>query len=167
MAKVFCMFVNGLLVALFFYPFLHELGHCTAAFFCGAKIYDFAIFPISYTICEMNSLQGFQYCLIGIAGMLFPFLVSLFIPVKYFWLWLISFYLKLISVFAFAISYVAIICLESGIVLEDEDIIKAIEFSDVKSSFLLLMMLLFFILAFMCLYNNKPLQKILKFFGVY
>lgn len=164
--KLLGILLTGLFVAIFFYPFLHESGHAVASVLCGAELHEFHLFPLPYVVCNVYSLGNIQQSFIGIFGMLLPLIFSLFIRTKKFWFWLITCMIKGISAMAFGISYIAILCYESGIVWQNEDIIKVIRISQTKSSIWLVIMLVMFCITFVALYFNNPLKRIEKYFGV-
>lgn len=164
--KVFGILSMGVVVAIFCYPFLHELGHAIAVLITGATLYEFQIFPIPYVLCDNGEIGRLGNAVIGMAGMVFPFSFSMLLNSKRFWLWLFSFYLKGISALAFALSYVAVLCYESKIVWQNEDIIKIIELSGMSSSFWLVVMLTLFCLCASSIYFNKPIKRIENFFGI-
>lgn len=164
--KIFGILLMGIVVVLFFYPFLHELGHAIAVLITGATLHEFQILPIPYVVCDNGEISGFGNAAIGIAGMLLPFVFSMLISSKRFWLWLFSFYLKGISALAFALSYVAVLCYESKIVWQNEDVVKIIELSGMSSSFWLVAMLALFCSCVSSIYLNKPIKRIENFFGI-
>lgn len=162
--KVFGILLIGVLVAIVIYPFLHELGHTLAALFTGSTVYEFRLFPIPYVMCSGAEMSGFESAIIGVSGMILPFIISLLFNSKKFWLWLFSFYLRGISTLAFALSYIAVLCYESEIIWENEDIVKTIELSGISSSVWLVMMLLLFCISASIIYFNKPIRRIETFF---
>lgn len=161
--KVFGVLSMGLCVAIFCYPLLHELGHTAAILLSGAKIYEFRLLPVAYVACD-SKLNEISLAIIGVSGMLLPFVLSLFIGKKGFWLWLFSFYLKGISLLSFGISYIAVLGYESGIARKSEDIVKTIELSGTDSSFWLALMLSLFCLCAVIIAKSHPCEKFKDFF---
>lgn len=164
--KVFGILLMGIVVVIFCYPFLHELGHAIAILLTGSTLHEFQIFPIPYVVCDSGDIGRFGCAVIGVSGMLLPFVFSFLLSGKRFWTWLFSFYLKGISVLAFALSYVAVLCYESKIVWQNEDIIKTIELSGMTSSFWLVVMLVLFYVSALSIYFNKPIKRIENFFEI-
>lgn len=164
--KIFGVLLMGIMVTVVIYPCLHELGHSIAIGITGATLYKFRILPTPYVMYNGNGINEFENVFIGISGMLFPFVFSLLFNGKRFWMWLFSFYLKGISAFAFALSYIAVLCYESKIIWQNEDIVQVIQLSGISSSFWLVMMLLLFCLNALIIYFNKPFKRIEKFFEI-
>lgn len=156
----------GLSVAILCYPFLHEVGHAIATILCGAKIREFRLLPTPYTLCDMHSMSVNQQCLIGISGMLFPFFISLIIKSEFFWIWLVSLIIKAISLLSFAISYLAVLCYETGIVWLNEDIVKVVQITTMESSIWLLFLFVMVCFSVYELYQEKPSKRIKDYFGL-
>lgn len=164
--KLVGILILGLIVAIFCYPFLHETGHALAAILSGAEVHEFKVLPVPYVVCNMYSMGLVQQCLIGIAGMIFPFIFSFVIRSCRFWPWLFSLFLKGISALSFALSYLAVLCYESGIKWTNEDIIKVIEISKSKTSIWLLFSLVMFCVAITIIYYEKPVERLKIYFEV-
>ena len=164
--RLFGVLILGLIVAIFCYPFLHETGHAIAIILSGAELYEFRVLPIPYISCNVYSIGNVQQCLIGIAGMIFPFLISFFIGRNNFWMWLVSLLIKGISALAFAISYLAVLCYETDILWVNEDIVKVVQISEIKSSFWLLFSLVMFCFAVIVLYYEKPIERFKNYFEI-
>lgn len=165
--KITGIFILGLFVIIFLYPFLHESGHFIAVLLSGAKLKAFHIFPVPYIACDLLSTTVLEQNLIGIFGMLFPFAISFVYTFKNYWLWLISFYIKGISAIAFFISYLAILFYENGVVWMEEDVIKVLELTGQNSSVLLVVILMLLCVSIAALYNNKPFLKTLEFLKIH
>lgn len=160
--KLFEILSVGMAVTGFVYPFLHEVGHAVPAwlFTCSVK---FSLFPVPCVACDITQANPCSICIIGLSGMLFPFAVSLVMKGKNFWMWLMSFFIKGISALAFLISYTALLFFDIGKVWQNEDVIIIIANSGLRSSVLLLLMLIFFCVAVKLLWSDKPLKRILNF----
>ena len=164
--KIVGILLVGLFVAIFYYPFLHEVGHAIATVMSGAELHEFHILPIPYVLCNINSIGVVSQCLIGVAGMIFPFAISVIIRSSKFWPWFLSLVTKGISALSFGISYLAVLCYDSGIIWCNEDIVKVVQISGVKSSIWLLFSLVMFCLAATVLYLEKPLKKFENYFEI-
>lgn len=164
--KIFGILFTGLFVATVLYPFLHEFGHAAATVLSGANLCEFRLFPQPYVVCNLSRLSFWGQCIIGISGMLLPFLLSCLVRSKRFWLWIVCFFLKSISIFAFGISYVAVLCYESGIIFKNEDIVKVVQISGSNSFLWLIMMLSLICLAVVSLYFDKPLERLKRYFNI-
>lgn len=164
--KVFKILLVGMLVAVIIYPFLHEFGHILAALLVGWRVYEIQLFPVPYIICEEFGKNRFEGAIIGVSGMLFPFLVSFLLDNEKFWSWLIALFLRVISALAFALSYIAILCYESDVMWKNEDIVTTMETLEISSSYWLVMMLMCFCLAVSSICFNEPTKRIETFFGL-
>ena len=164
--KILGILLIGLIVVFFCYPFLHELGHAIAIIITGSTLYEVHLFPVPYVMCDSETVGKFGGAVIGVSGMLLPFAFSILLSRKRFWLWLFSFYFKGVSALAFALSYVAVLCYESQIIWQNEDIVKTIELSGISSSFWLALMLTLFCISVSSIYFNKPIKRIENFFEI-
>ena len=152
----------GLFVAIILYPLLHEAGHALVATIVAEDV-NISIFPLPRVICHISNTQVAGISAIGISGMFFPLMVSLLIKCKGFWLWLISFYLKAISIIGFVLSYVALICHHYGVIWENEDIIKVLEISGMESSFFEVTLLVLLCANIWNVWCETPILKITEF----
>ncbi len=152
--KIISILVVGLFVAIFLYPFLHELGHVIATVLGGSELYELSIFPIPYVACGLNENNIGLQNIIGVSGMLLPFLITCIVRSNRYLVWLILFYLKGIAAMSFGISYIAVLCFQSGFIWENEDIVKVVQLSRIDSSVWLFLMLVFFCISFLSLYSD-------------
>ena len=77
--KLIPITVVGLITALVLYPFFHEIGHTIATLFFGGEVKEIHVFPAAYVVCEISKIKEYGEIMIGLSGMLFPFLISIFI----------------------------------------------------------------------------------------
>lgn len=159
MLQILC---SGLLVACIIYPLLHEMGHALAATIFAKEV-KIVLFPFPGIICDTADSRVAGISIIGMAGMLFPFLISLFVNEKTFWLWLISFFLKGISTIAFFLSYVALICYRFGVLWKNEDVVKIIEITGVDVSILEVILLFLLFMSLWIINNDAPISKFANF----
>lgn len=164
--KTLGVLLTGLLVAVLIYPFLHETGHALFTIFSGAELHEFHLLPIPYVVCNVHSTGRGGQCLIGIAGMFFPFLISFLIRGKNFWFWLVSLLIKGISALSFSISYLAVLCYETGIIWPNEDIVRVIQISETKSSIWLFFSLVMLCLTVAIMHFEKPFERFKKYFEI-
>lgn len=121
--KFFVLLVIGLSIAVIIYPFLHEVGHSLSAIMLGAEIKNFQILPISSVLVKMNSgTSEVDFLIIGLSGMLFPFIMSFFLPAKTFWKWYARITLRLICILSFFISIAAVLMNQQGSPMQNDDI---------------------------------------------
>ena len=85
--KLILMTAIGLFVAIVGYPLLHELGHSLAAVLLGGKVLDFQLLPLPNILCDSTGLSTLFISIIGLSGMALPFLVSVCIRTKGYYLW--------------------------------------------------------------------------------
>lgn len=164
--RLFGVSFTGLLVAMLIYPFLHELGHTIASLIVGAEVVDFNLFPIPFIVCNSNGINEKFHCVIGIAGMIFPLLISLVLRKKNFWWWLVSLALQLISLLAFAISYLANLFFDSGHIWTNEDIIQTRMFWEPFNGFWLFISLTLLVFSAVLIYNQRPIERVKRFFDI-
>lgn len=119
--KLFEIASIALVTAVIIYPLLHESGHTLAIMLNGGNLYEIHLFPTPCVVSGYDTFEAETICFIGISGILFPPLVALTVKTKRFWLWLIGTVIKCISALSFAISYIAILCYEYGMVWHNED----------------------------------------------
>ncbi len=123
--KVFAFLFIGLLIAIFIYPFLHELGHVIASFIVGIECSELHLLPMPYVLCDMSSAKKIDYYIVGSAGILFPILIfQLFQPLrnKNIFIDFSVFIIEVISALACVISLISIILLQFGYELREDDI---------------------------------------------
>ena len=164
--KTLEIMVLGLAVAVFVYPFFHELGHVLFAYLSGIKVLEFNILPIPSVLCNMSDASVLQYLLIGLGGMIFPFIVSVAFHPKHFVWWYIDFVVRIISMIAFGISIVGIIMYKTNAPIRNEDITTTLHaVPDLWVSLLLLCILAELVLI-LSIIKSQPIKHIEKFYGI-
>lgn len=115
------IFLSGLIISIFVYPFLHELGHSILTLILGGKISGFSAFPIPYIECELNKVNDLKIIIAGIGGIAFPILFTIMIYSKHFSIWLLGLYLNIVCFLSTIISIYACIrfILSNPIINED------------------------------------------------
>lgn len=156
----------GLAVAIFLYPFLHEMGHLVAVMLSGARPQELRLFPLPYVSCDLSAVGRLSRCFVGLFGMLFPLLVSFLIRKRVFWLWLIAFLLKGISMLSFAISAVAMLFCHHGGVWAREDIVRVAGIWEPFSGFWAFWMLALVAFCGVDLYLQHPIRRLKEGCGV-
>ena len=104
--------------------------------------------------------------MIGVAGMIFPFMVSFLIFKKNFWMSFVSLLLKGISLLSFVLSYLAILCYDCNIIWKNEDIVKVIQIWEPFNGFWLLISLFLVLLCSGDLYIQHPIKRIERYFDI-
>lgn len=121
--KFFVLLTLGLSIAVIIYPFFHEMGHSVLAMIFGAKIMDFQIVPIPSVLLKVDiGISELSFLLIGLSGMLFPYLISIMLPTKIFWQWYVRITLRFICLLSFLLSIVSIIMHQKGSPMQNDDI---------------------------------------------
>ena len=164
--KVIGILFTGLLVAVLIYPFLHEMGHAVFTVFSGAELDEFHVLPVPYVVCNMYSIGEIGQCMIGVAGMIFPFMISFLIIKKNFWMWFVSLLLKGISLLSFVLSYLAILCYDCNIIWKNEDIVKVIQIWEPFNGFWLFFSLVFILFCAGNVYVQHPIKRIGNYFDI-
>ena len=123
------VFVLGLIVAIFIYPFFHELGHYLALLMFDNEIVSIEMLPMPNILCRIEDVNnGMEFLIIGFAGELLPFIISLVIRCKGFWDWYFRLSLRLICLISFVISLLSIMLYKTTAVFQQNDIINIIKF---------------------------------------
>lgn len=156
----------GLVVAILIYPLLHEIGHSFFAVLSGIKVLEFEISPIPSVLCNMSDASVLQYILIGLGGMVFPFIVSVAFHPKHFVWWYIDFVVKIISMIAFGISIVGIIMYKTNTPIRNEDITTTLQAAPDLWVSLLLLCILAELVLILSIIKSQPIKHIEKFYGI-
>ncbi len=164
--KIFGIFFLGLLTAIIIYPTLHEGGHLLAAFTVGAKVVDVGLFPTSYVMCETLSINRLGFAAIGLGGISLPYLLSVLLKPKVFWVWYINFILRCISILAILISYVNVFLWSKGMPLQNEDVAQVLKKSESFAIPLLIIFSVMLACGVMQIVFDRPARKICAYFNV-
>lgn len=124
--KMIALIIVGLITVIIIYPFLHEIGHSLVALLVGARIVDFNILPIPFVKCEVSNVDITGQALIGVGGIVFPFVLSMTLKSKWFWGWYISLILKGISVYSVMLSIIATVLHINGNSWQNEDVVRVL-----------------------------------------
>ncbi len=124
--KCIGLLIVGLFVAVMVYPFLHESGHSLVAFLVGARVIEFNLLPLPYIVCEVSEVGNIGKALIGLGGIVIPFIVSMSFKPKRFWLWYANLLIKGISIYAILLSVIAIIFYINDVNWQNEDIVQVL-----------------------------------------
>ena len=139
------------------------MGHVLSALITGAKIKDFQIFPTSSVLLEMDtSISKMDFLLIGISGMLLPFLISFAISIKSFWQWYTKITLRLMCIISFICGIISIFAYKKGNPIQNDDITiilinfpQHVEMCFVMLALLLAMSVIMLVKDFIMLNNKK------------
>ncbi len=123
--KLLILTILAYMVAIFIYPLMHELGHALASLILRVKILDINISVLTPSVlCEESSV--YKQVIIGISGILFPFLICFFSKTKNQVLNYLFFVFKEIVLISIAISLIIIILNRVNIVINNDDITNLI-----------------------------------------
>lgn len=164
--KCFGLLAVGLLTAIFLYPFLHELGHTCAAIIFGRQVCDFRLFPVPSVMCEMDITNEFAIIVVGFSGMLLPYLLSLILPRKHFWVWFLWLIISGICLLSFAVSIAGIFLYVSGSPMANEDITQIMKFADEYYVLYLATLIVLSVIRSVQIVHSKPIKRCMKYFGV-
>lgn len=162
--KAIGLLLVGVFTAVIVYPLLHEAGHSLAAILMGGRILRFHLFPLPYVLCEMGLISDWGIGVVGLSGMLLPFILSIVFRFNHFWVWYSGFVVKGICMLSFVISLVAIACYMAGTPIENEDITQVLNLWPEGTWFCLAVFLSQTCLSAFMLIKEHPLERCLKYF---
>lgn len=137
----------GLFIAIFVYPFLHETGHFISSLLLHVRVLDFKIVPVPSVLCEFDgSINSIEFLIIGLSGAILPYIVTLLLPMRTFWLWYCKITIKVICLISFVVSITSIFLYQKGNSLSNDDITNILQHTPQYSlPCFVLFILLFFI----------------------
>lgn len=162
--KMFLLIIVGFLTAIIIYPFLHEGGHSIIALMVGAEIAEFNLFPLPFVVCEVSKVDNIGQVLIGLGGILIPFILSMSLKPKTFWMWYVNLLIKGISTYAILLSVISILLHINGVSWHDEDITKVLQFFPKGVLIFLLLFVLMSAYGIIKIIKEKPLTKCIIYF---
>lgn len=164
--KLFLIAVVGGLTAIILYPIIHEIGHGVSAIIFGVEVKELHIFPNAYVICDVSRTKEFGKIMIGLSGILLPFILSAFVQPKKFWGWYTCFILRGVCILSFGFSLIAIALFNFGREIENEDIVQVLKIEPMYAwiyalAFIVLMLIDLFLVA-----KSQPIQKCIRYFDL-
>lgn len=163
--KMIGLIIVGLLVAVIIYPFLHEIGHSIIALLVGARITDFNILPIPFVECEVSAVDITGQTLIGLGGIVFPFMLSMILKPKWFWGWYASLILRGISVYSVILSIIATVLHINGNSWQNEDIVQVLHLFPNGTWLLLIVLSVMGTYGLMRLLKDKVFSRCIDYFN--
>lgn len=160
------MLIVGLFTAVLLYPALHELGHSLATLMFGGKVIEFHLLPLPNMLCDGSSVGNAGLVTIGLCGMLIPFLISISFKPKHFTVWYVMQLIKGISSLAFALSLISLCGRRFGFRIANDDIITALNFWPDGSTFFVITIIAFLLLAIYSICQQQPLKRLYKYFEI-
>ncbi len=164
--KVFAIAVVGGIIAIVIYPFFHETGHMIATLVFGGNVKEFHVFPTAYVVCDINKASIFGRIMIGVSGMLFPFLLSSLAQPKSFWGWYMCFITRGICVLSFAISLYAIAAFRLGSEIPNEDIVQVLKMDHKNNVLYFCVFLLLMSSEFILIARSHPIRQCKNYFNI-
>lgn len=164
--KYIGLFFIALFTSVIVYPFFHETGHCVAAVLVGGKIEEFCLFPLPYVVCNVFGVEKFGNIIIGVAGNLFPFLISFLFLSKCFWIWYIGFILRVIEILSFVFSFVMCILYRCGIKVEKDDTATVLKMWSSGWSAISFFSIMLAITLIVVIAKEHPIKRCMFYFDV-
>ena len=160
--KILSILIVGLIVAIFIYPFLHESGHIITAIFVGADVVEFTLLPLPSVLCETAKVGGGGIVAISFGGIVFPLLISLLVPRKWFFTWYLRALLQGISVLALIVSCISVLF----VVNTQDDMHLVLRVWKISKPLLLLILSSNIVVVLSLIFLDGPWDRICKFMGV-
>lgn len=158
--KTFGILAMGLFVAIIVYPFLHEAGHTIATVLVGANIIEFNLWPIPSILCNAIGITTGGLVIIGFGGTIFPILISLILPRKWFFVWYLKALLQGISMLALCVSFVSVLFK----VNMQDDMFQVLKFWSYGEASLLLLLSGGIAFLLSLILRERPGRRICSFF---
>jgi len=152
----------GFFIVLIGYPFLHELGHVIASLLVGAEVLELTLFPVPSVLCDVTNIDIAGLVVIGFGGVVFPFLLSMIIPRKWFVTWCARAILQGITMLSLVISCVSILFS----VNHQDDMIQVLNFWESGKTALLVILCASAVATLAAIAHDRPGRRICRFFGV-
>lgn len=162
--KLIPITIVGGITALLLYPFFHEIGHTIASLIFGGEVKEIHVFPMAYVVCNVRNTKEFGKIMIGLSGMLFPFLISISMQPKKFWSWFTCFIFRGVCILSFLISLVAIVMFRFGQEIENEDIVQVMRIAPMYGWIYFVVMLALLGIDLVMIVKSRPLQQIIRYF---
>lgn len=166
--KIIEITIINLLIGLFLYPFLHELGHSIMIICFKAKLLEFNVFPVPYVLCDLTGLTEIKTILIGMAGNFFPVIILFlfsFIKINNFWVWLTKLFLSYICLLSFGISFISIFIVKFGYfeIVKEDDFAQLVNLYNNSSILLSIVCLFMIVLLSIVIKKLKPIKNFIIF----
>lgn len=164
--KIAAITIVGLIIAVIVYPVFHEGGHSLAAVIVGAKVEEFNLYPLPNVLCNVQSVGTVGLMVIGMSGMLFPFLLTALIQPRKFWSWFICFATRGICLLSFAIALYAVAVFQTDLKMVNEDITQVMQLApDFKGLFVIILIGLM-VWDILLVVKSHPIQHCFEFFDL-
>lgn len=164
--KCVALFVVGVIVAVFVYPILHELGHALSAIAFGVKIKDVSLFPLPSVLCEFNGQSSIVIAFIGFCGILVPSVITFLYVPNNFWFWYVWLMMKCITMLSFIIACVAIVMFVADKPIIDEDMTWMLIYVPEYAIQYFILLIFLEIASALQIKNTKPLKRCMEEFNL-
>lgn len=151
--------VTGLVVAVLFYPFLHEIGHALVAVIVGTDIVEVSFLPIPSILCNLKEVESYQVAIIGLGGSIVPFFLTICLKPNRFIIWYMCFTVRWISLLSFIISLVAVFLFEDGNPILNEDVTQVLRFTPHMAPLYRILFTILAIFDVILIIKSKPLKR--------
>lgn len=164
--KIAAITIVGLIIAVIVYPFLHEGGHSLAAVIVGAKVEEFNLYPLPNVLCSVQSVGTMGLVVIGISGMLLPFLLTAIIQPRRFWSWYVCFTTRGICLLSFAIALYAVAVFQTDLKMVNEDITQVMQLAPDYKGLYVVILLGLMAWDILLVVKSHPIRQCMKFFDL-
>ena len=162
--KLIRMVVLGLFIAIIIYPLLHEFGHLLIAIIVGANLVEFNLFPLPNVLFDVSEISIMSNVMIGSGGIFLPFIFSITINSKKFWLWYIGFTIDIITCISFIISVVGCVLFSVSKPIENEDITQILYLCPDAIVLWMMIFIILIVYATYRMWKSHPIKRCLKYF---
>ena len=157
--KFIGLFVVGLIMVVFIYPIIHELSHSIVATILGVKIVEITIFSSPSVLCNIEGVNSTCVTIIGLSGIILPFLFSIIIRPRNFWMWYANFIVQGISTLSFLISIISILLFVVDMPMINDDITQILLINPSTVLWLFILSFILFIIAVTIIVKAKPFRR--------
>lgn len=164
--KVIFIMVVGLLIAVFVYPALHELGHMLSAAVCGGEIRELHIFPSAYVVCDTVNMGDVDKIIVGLSGMLLPFLLTSMMQPKKFWSWYSCFILRGVCILSFLISLTAVVMFRFEREIPNEDMTQVLQVQPIYGNAYFIGLIILLLLELYLVVKSRPIKQCFEYFEI-
>lgn len=162
--KVIFIMIFGLFIAVFVYPTLHELGHMLSAVVCGGEIRELHIFPSAYVVCNTVNIGDVGKIVVGLSGMMLPFLLTSMMQPKKFWSWYACFILRGVCILSFLISLAAVVMFHFEREIPNEDMTQVLQVRPIYGSAYFIGLIILLLLELYLVVKSRPIKQCYEYF---
>lgn len=137
-----------------------------AAVIVGAEVEEFNLYPLPNVLCSVQSVGTMGLVVIGISGMLFPFLLTSIIQPKRFWSWYICFTTRGICLLSFVIALFAVVVFQTDLKIVNEDITQVMQFTPDYRGLYGIVLLGLIVWDILLVIKSHPIRRCMEFFDL-